>query len=110
LSYARAAFEPLNELKQRFFALHYCPFVTDAPHFPSRFEIAWSSKPAPPLMAVRGVQCGDSEIRHLTMEIAMRVSESEAALGKFSFPSVLIEPEVRSALDPIWRRTSASGH
>jgi hypothetical protein len=44
------------------------------------------------------------------MEIAMRISESEATLEKFSRPSVLIEPEVRPAFDPICRRTSGSGH
>jgi hypothetical protein len=44
------------------------------------------------------------------MEIAMRISESEAALEKSSLPSVLIEAEVRPALDPIWWRTFASGH
>jgi hypothetical protein len=44
------------------------------------------------------------------MEIAVRISESEATLEKFSLPSVLIEPEVRPALDPISWRTSGSGH
>jgi hypothetical protein len=44
------------------------------------------------------------------VEIAMRISESEATLEKLSLPSVLIEPEVRPAPDPISWRTSGSGH
>jgi hypothetical protein len=44
------------------------------------------------------------------MEIAMRISESEATPEEFALPSVLIEPEVRRALDPICWRTSGSGH
>jgi hypothetical protein len=44
------------------------------------------------------------------MEIAMRISESEATLEELSLLSVLIEPEIRPELDPIWWRTSGSGH
>jgi hypothetical protein len=43
------------------------------------------------------------------MEIAMRISESEAALEEKLISSVLIEPEVRSAFDPVGWRTSCSG-
>jgi hypothetical protein len=43
------------------------------------------------------------------MEIAMPISEPETTLRKFSLP-VLIEPEVRPALDALWWRTSGSGH
>jgi hypothetical protein len=53
---------------------------------------------------------GDSEIRRPIMEIAMRISESEGTLGVMTFSSVLIEPEVPTAFDPVCRRTSGSGH
>jgi hypothetical protein len=44
------------------------------------------------------------------MEIAMRISESQATLELRLLSSVLIEPEVRPVFDPICWRTSGSGH
>jgi hypothetical protein len=58
---------------------------------------------------VRFRQCGGSEIRLRTMEIAMRISESKATL-RILVSSVLCEPDVRTAFDPIYGRTSGSGH
>jgi hypothetical protein len=46
----------------------------------------------------------------MMMGIAVRISESQAALGKEMVSSVLIEPDVRPVLDPIRWRTSGSGH